>query len=96
MEYEAKSLPQVLEQAITPLKVGSISRVVRSNYGFHIFKLERRAEPVPLDKARKEIEDKLQSEKNQNLIDNLNNRLLSGAKINIYRDRLGFNYLGKL
>ncbi|MBO0860699.1 MAG: peptidyl-prolyl cis-trans isomerase [Chloracidobacterium sp.] len=96
MEYEAKSLPQVLEKAITPLKVGSISKVVRSNYGFHIFKLERRAEPVPLDKARKEIEDKLQSEKNQNLIDNLNKRLLSGAKINIYRDRLGFNYLGKL
>jgi parvulin-like peptidyl-prolyl isomerase len=96
MEYEAKSLPQVLEQAITPLKVGSISRVVQSNYGYHIFKLERRAEPVPLDKARKEIEDKLQSEKNQSLIDNLNNRLRAGAKIKIYRDRLGFNYVGTL
>jgi peptidyl-prolyl cis-trans isomerase C/foldase protein PrsA len=96
MEYEAKSLPQVLEQAITPLKVGSISRVVQSNYGYHIFKLERRAEPVPLDKARKEIEDKLQSEKNQSLIDNLNNRLRAGAKIQIYRDRLGFNYVGSL
>jgi len=96
MDYEAQRLPQVLEQAITPLKVGSISRVVRSNYGFHIFKLERRAEPVPLDKARKEIEDKLLSEKNQKLIDSLNQRLLSGAKINIYRDRLGFNYVGSL
>ncbi|HEV2665783.1 MAG TPA: peptidyl-prolyl cis-trans isomerase [Blastocatellia bacterium] len=96
MDYEAQRLPQVLEQAITPLKVGSISRVVRSNYGFHIFKLERRAEPVPLDKARKEIEDKLLSEKNQKLIDGLNQRLLSGAKINIYRDRLGFNYVGSL
>jgi peptidyl-prolyl cis-trans isomerase C len=94
MEYEAKSLPQVLEQAITPLKVGSISRVVQSNYGYHIFKLERRAEPVPLDKARKEIEDKLQSEKNQTLIDNFNNRLRAGAQIKIYRDRLGFNYVG--
>jgi parvulin-like peptidyl-prolyl isomerase len=94
MEYEAKSLPQVLEQAITPLKVGSISKVVKSNYGFHIFKLERRAEPVPLDKARKEIEDKLVSEKNQNLIDDLNKRLLASARINIYRDRLGFNYVG--
>jgi parvulin-like peptidyl-prolyl isomerase len=94
MDYEAQRLPQVLEQAITPLKVGSISRVVRSNYGFHIFKLERRAEPEPLDKARKEIEDKLLSEKNKDLIDNLNKRLLAGAKINIYRDRLGFNYVG--
>jgi parvulin-like peptidyl-prolyl isomerase len=96
MEYEAKSLPQVLEQAITPLKVGSISRVVKSNYGFHIFKLERRAEPVPLGQARKEIEDKLLSEKNQKLIDSLNQRLLAGAKVNIYRDRLGFNYVGSL
>jgi peptidyl-prolyl cis-trans isomerase C/foldase protein PrsA len=96
MEYDAKSLPQVLEQAITPLKVGSISRVVQSNYGYHIFKLERRAEPVPLDKARKEIEDKLQSEKNQSLIDNLNNRLRASAQIKIYRDRLGFNYVGTL
>ncbi|MGH9802825.1 MAG: peptidyl-prolyl cis-trans isomerase, partial [Blastocatellia bacterium] len=42
--YEAQMLPPVLEQAITPLKVGSISRVVRSNYGFHIFKLEQRGE----------------------------------------------------
>jgi len=96
MDYEAQRLPQVLEQAITPLKVGSISQVVKSNYGFHIFKLEARAEPVPLEKARKEIEDKLLSEKNQALIDGLDKRLLSGAKINIYRDRLGFNYVGSL
>jgi parvulin-like peptidyl-prolyl isomerase len=96
IRYEAQQLPQVLEQAITPLKVGSISKVVRSNYGFHIFKLEQRAEPLPLDKVRKEIEDKLLSEKNQALIDEFNQRLLSGAKVNIHRDRLGFNYVGSL
>jgi parvulin-like peptidyl-prolyl isomerase len=100
MDYEAgRRLPeglQVIDQAITSLRVGSISRVVRSNYGFHIFKLERRAEPVPLDKARKEIEDKLLSEKNQALIEDLTKRLMAGAKINIYRDRLGFNYVGSL
>jgi len=96
MDYEAQQLPQVLEQAITPLKVGTISKVVKSNYGFHIFKLEKRAEPLPLDKARKEIEEKLQSEKNQALIDDLNKRLISKAKISIHRDRLGFNYVGSL
>jgi len=96
IRYEAQQLPQVLEQAITPLKVGSISKVVRSNYGFHIFKLEQRAEPLPLDKVRKEIEDKLLSEKNQALIDEFNRRLLAGAKVNIHRDRLGFNYVGSL
>jgi parvulin-like peptidyl-prolyl isomerase len=96
IRYEAQQLPQVLEQAITPLKVGSISKVVRSNYGFHIFKLEQRAEPLPLDKVRKEIEDKLLSEKNQALIDEFSQRLLSAAKIKIHRDRLGFNYVGNL
>jgi foldase protein PrsA len=100
MDYEAgRRLPEgleVIDQAITSLRVGSISRVVKSSYGFHIFKMERRAEPVPLDKARKEIEDKLLSEKNQKMIDDLNKRLLARAKINIYRDRLGFNYVGTL
>ncbi len=96
MEYQAQQLPPVLEQAITPLKVGSISKVVKSNYGFHIFKLEQRAEPMPLEKARKEIEDDLLSEKKQALIDEFNKRLFAAAKINIHRDRLGFNYIGSL
>lgn len=94
INYEAQQLPKVLEQAITPLKVGSISKVVRSSYGFHIFKLERRGEPMPLDQVKKEIEDKLLSEKNQLSIDQFNQRLLGAARINIYRDKLGFNYLG--
>ncbi|MEP7270452.1 MAG: peptidyl-prolyl cis-trans isomerase, partial [Acidobacteriota bacterium] len=37
--YAPQQLPAVLENAITPLRLGSISKVVRSNYGFHIFKL---------------------------------------------------------
>jgi parvulin-like peptidyl-prolyl isomerase len=91
--YEAQELPQVLEKAITPLKVGNISKVVKSNYGFHIFKLEKRAEPLPLDQVRKEIEAKLLSEKNQTLINQYNKRALESARITIYYDRLGFTYL---
>ncbi|HMV51238.1 MAG TPA: peptidyl-prolyl cis-trans isomerase [Blastocatellia bacterium] len=94
--YEAQQLPPVLEQAITPLKVGSISKVVKSNYGFHIFKLEQRGEAQPLEKVRKEIEDKLLSRKNQALIEEFNKRALGGAKIKIYRDKLSFNYGGSL
>lgn len=94
--YEAQQLPEPLEQAITPLKVGSISKVVKSSYGFHIFKLEQRAEPLPLDKVRKEIEDKLLSAKNQALVDEYNQRALAQAKIVVHRDKLGFNYVGTL
>lgn len=94
--YEAQQLPAPLEQTITPLKVGSISKVVKSSYGFHIFKLEQRAEPLPLDKVRKEIEDKLLSAKNQTLIDEYNRRALREARIVVHRDKLGFNYVGQL
>ncbi len=94
--YEPQQLPPTLEQAITPLKVGSISRVVKSNYGFHIFKLEQRAEPLPLEKVRQEIEDKLISERNQSMIDQFNRRKLEGAKIIINREKLGFTYVGSL
>src|SRR5215468_4718571 len=93
MDYEAQRLPQVLEQAITPLKVGSISKVVKSNYGFHIFKLEQRAEPRTLDKARNEIEETLLEEKKQAVIDEFNKRAIAEAKIKIHRDKLGFNYV---
>jgi parvulin-like peptidyl-prolyl isomerase len=96
MDYQAQQLPKVLEQAITPLKVGAISKVVQSNYGFHIFKLERRAEAQPLDKVKKEIENKLLSEKNQLLTDQFDQRALGAARIRIQRDKLGFNYSGKL
>ncbi|HEX5081402.1 MAG TPA: peptidyl-prolyl cis-trans isomerase [Blastocatellia bacterium] len=94
MDYDTKSLPPVLEQAITPLRVGSISKVVHSDFGYHIFKLERRAEPVQLVNARTEIEDKLKGKKNQALVESLDKRLKASAKIRIYRDRLGFNYVG--
>ena len=93
--YEADQLPASLEQAITPLKVGSISKVVKSNFGFHIFKLEQRAEPLPFEKVKQEIEARLLSEKKQALIDDFNKRLIEGARVRIHADRLGFNYRGR-
>lgn len=93
--YETDQLPPSLEQAITPLKVGSVSRVVKSNFGYHIFKLEQRAEPLSLEKVKQEIETRLLSEKKQSLINAFNQRLVEGAKIRIHADRLGFSYRGR-
>lgn len=93
--YEADQLPPPLEQAITPLKVGSVSRVVKSSFGYHIFKLEQRAEPLPLEKVRQEIEARLLSEKEQSLIDEFSQRAVSTARIIIHGDRLGFSYRGR-
>ena len=96
MLYSAQQLPPVLEQAITPLKAGELSKVVKSNYGFHIFKLEKRAEPRGFDQVKEEIQEKLLRTKNQTLIDQFNQRALNEAQVNIYKDRLGFTYSGNL
>lgn len=94
--YEVGQLPAVLEQEILPLKIGGTSRVVQSSYGFHIFRLEKKAEPLPFEKLKKQLEDELLSRKNQDLIDGYTERLLSSAQIRIYYDRLGFDYVGNL
>ncbi len=96
MHYATQQLPPVLEQAITPLKVGGMSGVIKSNYGFHIFKLEERDTPQPLEKVRQQIEEDLLRGKNQALIDSFNERALAGAQIKVYHDRLGFTYVGNL
>jgi peptidyl-prolyl cis-trans isomerase C len=96
MYYETQQLPPVLEQAITPLKAGEISNVVKSNYGYHIFKLEKRAEPLSLEQVSEDIKKELLRTKNQALIEQFNQRALAAAKLKIYHDRLGFNYNGNL
>lgn len=96
MYYEVGQLPPILEQEIMPLKVGGTSRVVQSNYGFHIFRLEKRAEPLPFDKLKKQIEEELLSRRNQDLIDAFTERVLASAQIRVHYDRLGFNYSGNL
>jgi peptidyl-prolyl cis-trans isomerase C len=96
MYYETQQLPPVLEQAITPLKAGEISNVVKSNYGYHIFKLEKRAEPLTLEQVKEDIKKELLRTKNQSLIEQFNQRALSAAQLKIYHDRLGFTYTGNL
>lgn len=94
MFYETQQLPPVLEQAITPLKAGEISNVIKSNYGYHIFKLEKRAEPLTLDQVKEDIKKELLRTKNQARINEFNQRALAAAKLRIYHDRLGFSYNG--
>lgn len=94
MFYETQQLPPVLEQAITPLKAGEISNVVKSNYGYHIFKLEKRAEPLALDQVREDIKKELLRTKNQARINEFNQRAQATATLKIYHERLGFSYSG--
>jgi peptidyl-prolyl cis-trans isomerase C len=92
----ANVLPKVLEDAIAPLKEGKVSEVVKSNHGYHIFRLEKRVEPQTFEKVSKQVEEDLISSNNQKLIDAYNGRALANARIKVYYDRLGFSYNGSL
>jgi peptidyl-prolyl cis-trans isomerase C len=100
--YDEGQLPSVLERAIQPLRPGDVSPVIESNFGFHIFKLERRIQPHPiegrrsqLDERRAELAEELIARKNQEALDQLLERLLSSATIKINDAALGFTYSGQ-
>jgi parvulin-like peptidyl-prolyl isomerase len=101
--YDEGQLPDVLENAIKPLSPGTVSQVVQSNYGFHIFLLERRTQPYApeerrsqLDERRIHLREELVSRRNQEAVDAAVNRLAAAAKIKINEAALGFTYQGKL
>ncbi|MCP2606328.1 peptidyl-prolyl cis-trans isomerase, partial [Candidatus Aminicenantes bacterium AC-708-I09] len=53
--YERGQLPEELEKVIFSLKEGELSQVVQSDYGFHIFRVEKREkrQKLPLTKVSK-------------------------------------------
>lgn len=101
--YDDGQLPGVLEKAIQPLRPGDVSQIVESGYGFHIFKLERRIQPHPIDERRSKLDDRrgllaeeLIARRNQQAIDAAVERLLSSASITIIESGLGFTYSGPI
>jgi peptidyl-prolyl cis-trans isomerase C/foldase protein PrsA len=101
--YDDGQLPDVLEKAIKPLGPGDVSQIVESGYGFHIFKLERRLQPYPIDERRSHLDDRRQvlaeeivARKNQQAVDLAVDRLVSAASVRIVDSGLGFTYSGLL
>jgi parvulin-like peptidyl-prolyl isomerase len=101
--YDEGQLPDILERAIKPLRPGDVSPVVQSSYGFHIFKLDRRVQPHPVDERRSQLDDRraqltqeLIARKNQQAVDLALERLAAVAEIKIFDSTLGFTYTGQL
>lgn len=93
--YRQGDLPPVLENAVMPLKLGGISTVVQSNFGYHIFQMVKKSDPLPFEKISKKVEEDLLRSRNQSLIDDYIGKAVAKAKIRVYSDKLGFNYSGK-
>ncbi len=100
--YEEGQMPAVLEKAIQPLRPGDVSQVIESTYGFHIFKLEHRIQPRPIEERRSQLDDRrsqlaqeLVARRNQQVVDEALSRLATQAVVKINDKTLGFTYEGQ-
>ena len=82
-------LPQVFD-ACFKLKVGSVSKVIESEYGFHILKvLERRqGKAEPFERKKEHIEKILRQAKEEKLIQEERKALAEEIKIHIHAENL--------
>jgi parvulin-like peptidyl-prolyl isomerase len=92
--YEDGQLPPVLEEVVQKLKPGEVSTIVTTEYGFNIFKLEKRAEPLTLEEAQDQIKQELTASKSQALLEADSKRLQAKAKVKLYTNALDFSYTG--
>ena len=93
--YEDGQLPAVFEEVVHKLNPGQISTIVTTEYGYHIFRLERKAEPLSIDDAKRQIRQDLIASKSQLLLDEDSKRLRANAKVKLYPDGLNFSYTGE-
>jgi peptidyl-prolyl cis-trans isomerase C len=78
------------EKAAFSLKVGEISPIVKSEFGYHIIKVTDRTKPHQLDfiQVKDSIRKNLDHEKTQKAISTLVDRLVKDAKIEIHEENL--------
>ncbi|HKG21845.1 MAG TPA: peptidylprolyl isomerase [Blastocatellia bacterium] len=100
--YDEGQLPGVLAKAIEPLRPGDVSQIIQSNYGFHLFKLERRIQPHPPDDRRSQVAERRSqlaeefvARRNQQAVDEGVERLVLAASVKISDADLGFTYSGR-
>lgn len=88
-------LPEQFEKAVTALKPGRHSPIVKTDYGFHIFRLKeiQKGHLVPFEKARPQIERILREEKRKEVQVKEITRLRQSTPITIELQNLGFKYV---
>jgi len=83
-------MPEEFDKIVFRYRVGSISKVVQSPYGFHIFKVEKRMPPrtLPLEDVQVEIRKSIFQARQETFFQEWLNSLKKQAKITIYPENL--------
>ncbi len=83
-------LPEYEEAAFNLTKVGQVSGIVKTQYGYHIIRLEGSKPPafVPLEEVRDFIKQQMAQEKQKELIDKYVEELKKTAKITVNENLL--------
>jgi len=88
-------LPSEMEVAILRLKVGEISPVVQTPYGFHVFMLEALLPPedLTLDAMKDSIQTEILQEKIRNRVEVFLRQKRETLPLKIFKNNLGFEYV---
>jgi len=94
--FERGELPEEFERVVFYMAPGTVSKIVRTKYGYHTFLVEERigAHQQKLYEVRDQIQEKLLATRQREIIEKKLAALEVQIPVNIYRDRLGFNYVG--
>ena len=94
--FQKGELPEEFEKDIFPIAPGNVSRIVSSRYGYHIFLVEEKvlAHQQRLVEVREQIREKLLLDRERDTINKELSSLISRIPVEVYRDRLDFNYIG--
>jgi hypothetical protein len=92
--FEEGTLPRDMEQVVFSLKPNTISPVIESSYGFHIFKItsKKQGRLLYLDKVEPEIRQKLLSEKLRDAYRDFLATARQNLSVTIRKDALYFKY----
>jgi len=94
--FQRGDLPQEFEKAIFPMAPGTVSKIVRSQYGYHIFLMEEKilAHQQKLYEVQEKIREKMRLERQRAALDKELAVLANQIPILVHREKLDFSYVG--
>jgi hypothetical protein len=94
--FQRGELPEEFEKAIFPLAPGAVSKIVRSQYGYHLFWVEEKilAHQQKFYEAEDQIQEKLLLERQRAALDKELASLADRIPIRLNSDGLDFKYVG--